>query len=87
MFTFYDSSNGSIQSLPEDYLRLSLKEIKNAIYQKSQIQSEKQILLSPQGHEINEANRAIYLTASESQALVRHCVGLRYFMRGLKSNS
>ena len=49
MFTFYDSSNGSIQSLPEDYLRLSLKEIKNAIYQKSQIQSEKQILLSPQG--------------------------------------
>ena len=49
MFTFYDSSNGSIQSLPEDYLRLSLKDIKNAIYQKSQIQSEKQILLSPQG--------------------------------------
>ena len=112
MFTFYDSSNGSIQSLPEDYLRLSLKDIKNAIYQKSQIQSEKQILLSPQGmrrnlltvkcdsycmsyiyesqyytcyrwlcvmwqilthvkgHEINEANRAIYLTASESQAQV-----------------
>jgi hypothetical protein len=69
MFTFYDSSNGSIQSLPEDYLSLSLKDIKNAIYQKSQIQHEKQILLSPQGHEINEANRAIYLTASESQPI------------------
>ena len=32
-----------------------------------------QIVKHVKGHEINEANRAIYLTASESQALVRLC--------------